>query len=292
MITESTPLTAVIALPEFDGFGGLILPNAHRITKGMTVADTGRLLQYHSNIHPSEVAQTLNRLVDGVRGGEVTFHRPYEDAARVDAKSDVGLFFFRGRPGAPFAVISPGGGMDYVGSIHEGFPYTQAITGQGLNVFVLVYRVRRGGRAACEDLAAAIDYVFEHRDRLRVGAEGYSLWGSSAGARLSAALGSYGTAAFGRPARPRPVAVIMAYTGYTDWTPSDPATFAVVGDDDWIAWPDVVKERLRGMRGAGIPVEFHLYPGVGHGFGLGTGTSAEGWIDDAVAFWDAQSGRR
>jgi len=28
--------------------------------------------------------------------------------------------------------------------------------------------------------------------------------------------------------------------------------------------------------------------GLGHGFGLGTGTNAEGWIDEAVRFWEKQ----
>lgn len=32
----------------------------------------------------------------------------------------------------------------------------------------------------------------------------------------------------------------------------------------------------------------HKYPGLSHGFGLGTGTAAEGWIEDAVAFWEKQ----
>jgi|GEM_PF-2398719 len=40
------------------------------------------------------------------------------------------------------------------------------------------------------------------------------------------------------------------------------------------------------MAAAGIPVEFHSYQGLPHGFGLGTGTVAEGWIDDAVKFWE------
>ena len=31
-------------------------------------------------------------------------------------------------------------------------------------------------------------------------------------------------------------------------------------------------------------VEFHKYPNLGHGFGLGIGRSAEGWINDAIKF--------
>ena len=43
--------------------------------------------------------------------------------------------------------------------------------------------------------------------------------------------------------------------------------------------------RLAALRKAGTDVEYHRYPGVGHGFGLGLGTSAEGWVADAVQFW-------
>ena len=41
-------------------------------------------------------------------------------------------------------------------------------------------------------------------------------------------------------------------------------------------------------RDLGIPTEFHHYPGLPHGFGLGTGTVAEGWLDEAAQFWEAQ----
>jgi len=34
------------------------------------------------------------------------------------ARGNTGLFFFRGKPGAPFAVISPGGGFSYIASVH------------------------------------------------------------------------------------------------------------------------------------------------------------------------------
>ena len=40
------------------------------------------------------------------------------------------------------------------------------------------------------------------------------------------------------------------------------------------------------LRSAGAEVEYHKYKNLGHGFGPGTGTSAEGWIADAVRFWE------
>lgn len=50
-----------------------------------------------------------------------------------------------------------------------------------------------------------------------------------------------------------------------------------------------MKKRLEHLNKLNIPTEFHCYKGLSHGFGLGTGTIAEGWIDDAIYFWQRQS---
>jgi len=89
------------------------------------------------------------------------------------------------------------GGFAYVGSVHEGFPYAAAISKKGYNAFVLRYRAGQGGAIATQDLAAAISYIYRNADVLGVSPDNYSLWGSSAGARMAAAIGSHGVAAFG-----------------------------------------------------------------------------------------------
>jgi acetyl esterase/lipase len=88
--------------------------------------------------------------------------------------------------------------------VHEGFPYAAAISQQGYNAFVLTYRTGQGGETATRDLAKATGFIFEHAEELGVGTRDYSLWGSSAGARLAASIGSYGTRAFGGEDLPRP----------------------------------------------------------------------------------------
>lgn len=95
-------------------------------------------------------------------------------------------------------------------------------------------------------------------------------------------------AAFGADDLPQPAAVIMQYTGLSEYREDDPATFVTVGENDGIANWRLMKQRLDGMSALGIDTEFHSYPRLGHGFGLGTGTVAEGWLDDAVAFWQRQ----
>jgi len=105
-------------------------------------------------------------------------------------------------------------------------------------------------------------------------------------ALLAAAIGSHGVARFAGDDLPKPSAVVMAYTGHSEYSANEPPTFVVVGEQDAIAPPSVMERRVAALRNAGTEVEFHRYSGVGHGFGAGTGTSAEGWIDQAIRFWE------
>jgi acetyl esterase/lipase len=175
-----------------------------------------------------------------------------------------------------------------VGSLHEGFPYAVEISNLGYNAFVLKYRTGQGGMVATEDLAAAISYIFRNARSLGVTTSGYSLWGSSAGARMVASIGSYGIGRVGGADLPKPSALVLLYTGHSDLSSKEPPTFVAVGDGDGIARPAIMERRVAALRRVGTDVEYHKYPGIGHGFGLGVGTSAEGWIADALRFWAKQ----
>ena len=277
--------------PAFAGFARLLLPWDDRSYDGrLPLGELGTLLPYHSHVDPTAVLGDLNAMIDDVQSGRPVFYDLYTTSQKTDdpTKANTGLFFFRGRPGAPFAVIAPGGGFAYVGSIHEGFPYAVAIRDRGYNAFVLKYRVGSGGAPATRDLAAAVSYIVRNAKRLGVGTEGYSLWGSSAGARMAAAIGSHGTTSFGGDDLPKPAAVIMAYTGHSEVAAHEPSTFVVVGEHDGIASPSVMEQRAARVRATGAKVEFHRYPRLGHGFGPGVGTSAEGWLNRAIDFWETR----
>lgn len=157
---------------------------------------------------------------------------------------------------------------------------------KGYNAFALIYRP--GAQTACEDLARAIAFIFEHADELEVNTDCYSLWGGSAGGRMTAYLSSYGTQSFGEASYPGLGTAVIQYTGHREYTKSDPPTFMCVGENDGIASWRTMEKRANAMKSVGIDTEFHKYPGLGHGFGIGTGTAAEGWLDDAVSFWEKQ----
>lgn len=282
---RNTPISEVAEDPVFGDYGRLIFPVEDWYMDGDVLGDLR--LTWYSHINPDRTVEICNYLHDHAAAGETVFYDIYTEAEKAadPAKRDTGLFFFRGREGVPFAVCNAGGAFAYVGAMQDSFPHALELSRRGYNAFALIYRP--GAQTAREDLARAISFIFANAGELGVSTEGYSLWGGSAGARMAAWLGSYGPAAFGGDELPRPAAVVMQYTGLSEWTENDPPTFACVGDRDGIAGWRIMRRRLEEMSRAGIATEFHVYPGLGHGFGLGEGTAAEGWIDLAAAFWQS-----
>ncbi len=285
-----TRVEDVIADPAFAGFGRLLFPtNFGPPAPAMTLQDLPRWLPFHNCIRADTTTTVLNELRARAAAGETIFYPIYTGAEqrRDPALRDTGLFFFRGRPSAPFAVVNAGGGFYYVGAIHESLPHALALSRKGYNAFALIYRPD-SACTACTDLARALGWIVRHAEALQLDPAGYSLWGGSAGARMAAWVGGYGTAAFGGDKLPKPAVVIMQYTGLSEYDRGDPPTYACVGTADGIAPWRVMKGRINGMAALGIPTEFHLYPGLPHGFGLGIGTRAEGWLDEAASFWRRQ----
>ena len=284
--TVNTKISDVINDPVFEEYGRLIFP----VDAGYYSGDTlGELqLTWYNNIDPDKTVEITNSLKSRAQEGETIFYDIYtEEEKAVDPdKEDTGLFFFKGNTGAKFAVCNAGGAFAYVGAMQDSFPHALELSKMGYNAFALIYRP--GAQTACEDLARAISFIFEHAEELEVDTNCYSIWGGSAGARMAAWLGSYGLAAFGGDDLPGPGTVIMQYTGYSDYTKNDPPTYACVGESDGIANWHTMEQRINNLKALGIETEFHHYPNLGHGFGLGTGMAAEGWIDEAVAFWEKQ----
>ena len=284
--TIDTAISDVIDDPVFDDYGRLIFPVDTGYYSGNTLGDLH--LTFYSNIDSDKTVEIVNYMKEHAASVDTIFYDIYteEEKAADPEKEDTGLFFFKGNPGERFAVCNAGGAFAYVGAMQDSFPHALELSKQGYNAFALIYRP--GAQTACEDLARAIQFIFEHAEELEVNTDGYSLWGGSAGARMAAWVGSYGTAAFGAEDLPQPAAVIMQYTGLSEYSESAPATFVTVGESDGIANWRTMKRRLDGMSTLGIDTEIYSYPGLSHGFGLGTDTVAEGWIDEAIAFWQRQ----
>jgi hypothetical protein len=74
-------------------------------------------------------------MIDNAAAGETVFNEFYTEQEQQEdpTKRNTGLFFYRGKRGAPFAIICPGGGFEYVGTLHEGLPLASRISKKELN---------------------------------------------------------------------------------------------------------------------------------------------------------------
>lgn len=252
--TEDTVIEEVIHDPAFGDFGRLLFPVNFSLPGSLTLREvsSSRVYLWYSHIFTEKTLDILNQLKAWSLEGRRIFFPIYteEEMGKNPAKRDTGLFFFPGEPGREFGIMNAGGAFYYVGAMQDSFPHALEVSRSGCNGFALIYRPDE----PYEDLARAIAFIHDHADELQVKA----------------------------------AAVIMQYTGYSAVSEKDAPVYACVGSRDGIANWRVMERRLKMLNAMGIPTEFHVYEGLGHGFGLGTGTRAEGWIKDAETFWKNQ----
>ncbi len=214
----------------------------------------------------------------------------------------------------PFAIICPGGSYRIICSYVGGRPVAKALNEQGYHAFVVYYRTKKKARYPHpqEDLKRAIGEILDRADKWKLEMDGWSLWGSSAGGHMVASycIEDWGT--------PRPAALILTYPVITlgekthietrdhllgkdadpkmisklsverHITAAFPPTFVWNGEADDIVDPINSRMLEKALKEAGVVHKAETFEGVGHGIGLAKGTVAEGWFDDAVAFWEEQ----
>ncbi|HJA47299.1 MAG TPA: alpha/beta hydrolase [Candidatus Limosilactobacillus excrementigallinarum] len=288
-MTQFTTKTTVREVEDyFKSSGRLLFPIDRSFYPNESLEQISNNSHYiwYSNLRATKTVEILNYLANEQKTHQI-FYPIYSEGEIVEqpSRANTGLYFFRGKVGAPYTINNAGGGFAYVAAMQDSFPHALEISKHGYNAFALIYRPTN----PYEDLAQAICFIEDHAEELGVDPYHYSLWGGSAGARMAAELGNKEVLyqLTSRSDIPQADAIIMQYTGFSRVSSADAPTYVSVGDSDWIANWQIMKQRLFYLDQLGIPTEFHVYSGLGHGFGLGEGTVAEGWIDDAIKFWQA-----
>ncbi len=200
----------------------------------------------------------------------------------------------RGTNNGSGLIVCPGGGYHYLAVDKEGYEIAKWLTGLGYTAFVLQYRVPDKYESALNDIQRAIRVVRSRATEWRLNPDKLGVIGFSAGASLSARAGT----AFDTDSYPgvdemddvscRPDFALLIYAGLMDkgenksLSPdiiikSDTPPMFIFGTaDDTHANSNLVMARA--LREAGIPVELHLMPEGGHGYGLRKGNvAAETW---------------
>lgn len=310
-LTTKTSFHHIYQHPLWDDSGeNLYSPWADDRVRDLTGFMSVRALCHWCGWDAEAAVDGMNYLIDAANAGtlqilnvysddEITAHPEYAKAQAV---------FYRGEPDMPVAIVAAGGGYTQVCSMFEGFPYAEELNRAGYNVFVLKYRVGSDivigddvideidptVSEASKDLQALIRLIDRNEDVLGVCLDGYSLWGSSAGGGLISAFAfEYEGKSYEEIGIPKPAALTLVYThaAYIEqfsFTENDPPVFTIVGAGDAYGGDQIMDAVVPGMEEAGMTVLYHKYDNYPHGSGLGKGTDGEGWIYEAMAFWEEQ----
>ena len=314
MITTENSIRQIASLPQFADFGAQILPG-----RGIPQFLISSLkLRNLSKLCPAAgMTDGFNYLDALVAEGKKVYHTV---SPAESGKEKMGIFHFPVDKKAKPVIICPGGAYMMVCSFVEGFPVAKRINELGYHAFVVNYRT--GKKALTpnpqDDLAAAIRYIADHAEELNVDASDYLLGGFSAGGHLAA---SFGTEQLGysRYALPKPGAMFLAYPvitmgAYTHETSrnlllgkekKNPAAIEKYSVEKQVtaAYPptylwqcqrdDTVSIENsvmldRALTDAGIDHIYKTYNSSNHGIGIATGTPAQGWLEEAVDFWQSK----
>lgn len=210
-------------------------------------------------------------------------------------------------------IVAPGGGFMWLSMGNEGWEVAEALAEQGINAFVLKYRLQptaptlkgfekqmnrrfeeagessddeEGARERprwdlsnqIEDVEAAYAMMLKRADEWGVDPDRIGMIGFSAGAGLTMA-----TTLESEKVELAFIGPIYGGMGAVDVPKDAPPMFAAIAADDFLFTGEF--DLIESWYEAGIPVEFHLYQNGGHGFGLGNPDRTSNKWFEAFMHW-------
>jgi acetyl esterase/lipase len=258
------------------------------------------------NSRPSAVQETSITLANGgVRIANVTQPTLTVFAAPRDKANGTAV------------IICPGGGYVRLSIDHEGYDVARRLNEMGITAFVLKYRLPNAlsqtdkATAPLLDAQQALRLVRQRAGEWQLDPERIGLMGFSAGGHLAATAGTH----FARPLEPGPESVrpaflvllypvisfadslahagsrqslvgetptaaqLSLYSNERQVTARTPPTFLVHAQDDKSVPVQNSLAFYQACLRHDVPVEMHLYPRGGHGFGLHNKTTPDDWTE-------------
>ena len=212
-------------------------------------------------------------------------------------------------------IVAPGGGFMWLSMGNEGWEVAQALAAEGINAFVLKYRLqptaptleefeaqmnRRFETAAdtvepdsarsrprrprwdlsdqLEDVEAAYAMILERADEWSVDKNRIGMIGFSAGAGLTMV-----TTLQSKKVDLAFIGPIYGGMNAVEVPENAPPMFVAIATDDFLFGGNF--GIIKSWYDAKVPVEFHLYQNGGHGFGLGNPNRTSNKWFDAFIHW-------
>lgn len=324
MILKTDTFGQILGRSEFQGISDFLIPVPGGLLGSlMKQLKLTAINTAFKNWNVDDIARGLNHISAMIKRGVRVHHDIWSAGEKAaDArKRDTALFHFPTDKKGPFVLICAGGAYLAVASFSDAFPAAKELNRIGYSVFVLHYRSGRQNRwpAPLEDLQQALHTIHERADFFNVDPRGYALAGFSAGGHLVASMGT-DHCGYTRWGLPKPGALFLGYP-VTIWDnmtrihktclntilgkkPTQaqveevsilphvnsgfPPTYIMHCRDDQMVYFQNAQLLADRLEVHGVPSILQAVPSGGHGIGLGTGTPAEGWLEEAVAFWQSQ----
>jgi acetyl esterase/lipase len=300
---------------QLTGFGRLAVISILWLTGTAAVAQDGKMYPMEAPKEPGAIPLGTGG-VENQPANESWFRQWGDPMARNISKATLTPFLADPKKATGTSVIvAPGGGFMWLSMGNEGWEVAEALAAQGINAFVLKYRLQptaetlegfetqmnqrfaeaenrskdseeeqRPGmhrwdlKNQIEDVEAAYSLIKSRAQEWNVDMDRVGMVGFSAGAGLTMA-----TTLESEKVDLAFIAPIYGGMGAVDVPKGAPPMFAAIAVDDFLF--DGEFGLIKSWYEAGIPVEFHLYQNGGHGFGLGNPDRTSNKWFDAFMHW-------
>ena len=216
---------------------------------------------------------------------------------RISEVTDPGFVVFEADPlrrNGAAVLVCPGGGYSILAIDLEGYEIAKWLSKEGYTAFVLQYRVPQKQEGALQDAQRALRLIRNEAVKYNIKPDKIGIMGFSAGGSLSARActrfneKTYPAIDKADELSAKPAFGMLIYPAYLDNGPdksltpelkitSDtPPMFIFQTADD--PYGNSAMVAAGALRDAKVPLELHIYPSGGHGYGLRPGIlAAETW---------------
>lgn len=287
VISVDMPFYQMAELPEFQGiFDDLLVGNE------WVYNETPKTVQISQKAwNPDDCVYGLTALSNQAKNGETIHYEIYSEEERqsnpdLDMAS---LYCLHSDEKKPFVLLLAGGGFSSVCTPFESLPAAAYFNELGYTAFCLTYRVSNNFGTPLptlmEDVAKGIQFIIDNAKELNIEIDNYIIGGFSAGG-MTVNMWSMKDNGYGKYSLPKPGMSMMIY-GYDKYYLDEdfPKAFIRQCSNDQYFSRNTYYNYLNTLKDLNISYDSKMVNCI-HGFGLGSGTDAEGWIDEALAFYN------